>query len=133
MAKQTNNVTIEKGDGGAGLAAMFGFLSFAAFVLGVFALFLAFLAFALSLVAISCCALLARSMVLQRGAKAAVLWEYRQSTPPAFGPQGPMWPGEPDKVALSYLARTRRRNDSIVRQAIEQVLVGRVEPEEPAA
>ena len=133
MAKQTNTVTVEKGDGGAGLAALFGFLSFAAFILGVFALFLAFLAFALSLIAISCCALLARSMVLQHGAKAAVLWEYRQTTPSTYGPQGPMWPGEPDKAALSYLARTRRREDSIVRQALQQVLIGRAEPQGPEA
>jgi hypothetical protein len=125
VAKQTNNVTVEKGGGDAtGLVALCALLGFLAF--------LAFLGFVAAMT-ISCVALLARSIVLQRGAKAAVLWEYRNSTAPVYGPQGPMWPNEPPSAALSHLARTRRRSESTTRQAIQQLLIGRVEPQEPAA
>jgi hypothetical protein len=125
VAKQTNNVTVEKGGGDAtAMLGLFGLLAFLAF--------LAFLGF-LAAMAIGCTALLARSIVLQRGAKAAVLWEYRNSTAPVYGPQGPMWPNEPPSAALSHLARTRRRDESATRQVIQQMLVGRPVPEEPAA
>jgi hypothetical protein len=124
VAKQVNSVEVKGSDGGlVALVAIVGIVAMGLAVVGIAAMFFAF---ALSMSFLAALAFTARTVLQQRGAKAAVLWEYRQSHPSVYGADGPYWPGEPTGPALAYLAQQRRRADSTLRALL--IGTGREEP-----